>query len=72
MEWGLPESDIDCGNLAYIRKDFMQSLKEFLPKNLQTDISEKSSLSSLITSAEEKVSSISSTSFTEREQEPEL
>ena len=32
MEWGLPESDIESGNLAYIRDDFFQSLKGYIPK----------------------------------------
>lgn len=30
MELGLPESDIESGNLAYIRKDFMRSLGQYL------------------------------------------
>lgn len=32
MEDGLPQSDIDSGNIAYIRDDFMQSLKKYLYK----------------------------------------
>lgn len=31
MSWGLSESDIESGNLAYIREDYMPSLKAFLP-----------------------------------------
>ncbi len=31
MSWGLPESDIESGNLAYIDEDMMQSLKDHLP-----------------------------------------
>lgn len=30
MTWGLPESDIASGNHAYIREDFMQSLKKHI------------------------------------------
>ena len=33
MSWGLSEGDIESGNLAYIREDFMQSLKQYLPQN---------------------------------------
>lgn len=33
MKEGLPESDIDSGNLAYIREDLFKSLKEYLPEN---------------------------------------
>lgn len=33
MSWGLPDSDIESGNLAYIREEFMQSLKDYLPQN---------------------------------------
>lgn len=33
MKMGLPESDIESGNLAYIRQDLFQSLKEYLPEN---------------------------------------
>lgn len=31
MKMGLPDSDIESGNLAYIRQDLFQSLKEYLP-----------------------------------------
>lgn len=32
MMWGLSETDINSGNLAYIRTDFMKSLIKYLPK----------------------------------------
>jgi len=32
MALGLPESDIEAGNFAYIREDLFQSLREYLPK----------------------------------------
>lgn len=36
MEYGLPESDIEAGNLAYVREDMMQSLKKYLPEKEQS------------------------------------
>ena len=36
MEWGLPESDVERGNVAYIREGFMQSLKKHLPAPVQS------------------------------------
>lgn len=36
MADGLPQSDIARGNLAYIREDLMQSLREYLPPHLDT------------------------------------
>ena len=36
MMWGLPESDIKSGNIAYIREDFMPSLKKYLPEKVQS------------------------------------
>lgn len=50
MEFGLPESDIENGNLAYIREDF--SLKQYLPK---ANAIEKTSLDLKIQSAASKV-----------------
>lgn len=38
MEEGLPESDIENGNLAYVREDLMPSLKEYLPQNKEKEI----------------------------------
>jgi len=32
MMWGLSETDINSGNLAYIRIDFMKSLIKYLPE----------------------------------------
>ena len=31
MTWGLPSIDTDAGNIAYIRRDMMKSLLEYLP-----------------------------------------
>lgn len=38
MSWGLPESDIVNGNLASIREDFMESLKDKLPFTAQKEV----------------------------------
>ena len=32
MTWELPTIDIECGNIAYVRKDMMKSLLKYLPK----------------------------------------
>ena len=40
MEEGLPESDIENGNLAYISMDDMKSLKKYLPGEKENDLSD--------------------------------
>lgn len=54
MEWGMAYGDIESGNLAYIRDDFMDSLKKYLPKQCKEDNTQKPSLNNLISSAESK------------------
>lgn len=41
MEQGLPPSDIENGNLAYVREDFMQSLKKYLPEEEKAPLAEQ-------------------------------
>lgn len=41
MAWGLSEGDIENKNFAYIREDFFQSLKEFLPAGTEATITEE-------------------------------
>ncbi len=54
MEWGMAETDLKNGNLAYIRDDLMQNLKDSLPQKVNNDQYQKQSLNSLISSAESK------------------
>ena len=37
MTWGLPSIDVECGNLAYVRIDFMKSLLPYLSKDTVTE-----------------------------------
>ena len=56
MEWGLSQSDIESGNLAYVREDFMKSLRQYLPKTPAAEKSEKVSLDAQIQSASSRTS----------------
>lgn len=50
MAWGLPESDIENGNLAFVRPDKMLSLKQYLPEDIVSE--KKPSLDSQILAAQ--------------------
>lgn len=39
MEYGLPQSDIDIGNIAYLRKDLFSEELMFLYEKYKTDSS---------------------------------